>query len=104
MLYGRHPYINRRYSHPNTKGKYENERPSEEKQKVEIPLPNQSEVESSKVSKEGKEIARKSSFLDIIKNRIHLEEIILIGLILLFLKEGIEDELLIILLIYVLLG
>lgn len=69
-----------------------------------IPLPNELETTPSPPgSPQSRRKAASRSFLDIIKERISLEEIILLGLIFLLLDEAIEDELLLILLVYILL-
>jgi hypothetical protein len=101
MLYRRHPYINRKYVYYNNKNK-PGSKEQETQGNMQIPLPNQ--VEETKEPNQKGKLAQRSSFLDIIRERIHIEEIILFGLIILFLKEGIEDELITILLIYILLG
>jgi len=86
---------------------------SSSKSSIEIPLPNQEEnVTHGEWKTPGRKIKYrgaypfqyKPSFIDFIREHVHLEELLLIGLIILFLKEGIEDELLTILLIYILLA
>lgn len=69
---------------------------------INIPLPNEKE-EAVAAEFQPREL-RRSSFLSFLKSRIHIEEIILLGLIFLLLEEGIDDEFLLILLIYILLG
>ncbi len=70
-----------------------------------IPLPNEKEIpDTNDNSSRGK---NKFPLMNIIGERIHLEEIILIGLIFLLISEGlngIEDEFLLIILIYILLA
>ncbi|HHW30754.1 MAG TPA: hypothetical protein GXX20_03635 [Clostridiaceae bacterium] len=124
MLYGKPPYINRRYYYPEVKRRPVTEKTwtekekeqiddagaeaSSSKSKIDIPLPNQEENISSTDRKITGRVLHPSqyrpSLIDIIREHIHLEELILIGLIILFLKDGIEDELLTILLIYILLA
>jgi hypothetical protein len=71
------------------------------KEPVRIPLPD----DEGNYSDNRDFLLRKShgSFFDILKGKITVEEIVLIGLIILLLDEGIEDELLLILLVYILL-
>jgi hypothetical protein len=122
MLYSRHPYINKRYSYLDGREKAgrkeiettkshekveENIDALNSKSGVDIPLPNQVEdkkIASRKLVLRKPGLPQKPSFFDAIRERIHIEELILIGLIILFLKDGIEDELITILLIYILLG
>jgi len=93
MLYKRHPYTNKQYSHFDIA--------SEEKENTNrIPLPN--EEESSEGTDETRKL-HKPSILDFFKNHIRLEEIILLGIIFVLLDEGIDDEFLLIILIYILL-
>ncbi|MCR4435392.1 MAG: hypothetical protein QHH06_08640 [Clostridiales bacterium] len=70
---------------------------------VSIPPPN--EFESIAERKFGRKPVRSSrpNFLDIFR-RIKVDEIILIGLIFVLLDEGIEDELLLVVLVYLLLS
>lgn len=71
---------------------------------AEFPLPNEKELldESQEINTEL--MPRRISFLDHIIHRIDMEEIILIGLILILLLEGIQDEVLLIVLLYILLS
>ena len=68
-----------------------------------IPLPNETEIpEPPDMS----EVRGKTNLFHFIKTKIHFEEIILIGLIILLIDEGItclEDELLLVVLIFLLL-
>jgi len=67
-----------------------------------IPLPNEKEVHAY----EGTDKRKSFSFSKVIKyiqKHITIEELILIGLILLILDESLEDDLLLIILIYILL-
>jgi len=77
-----------------------------------IPLPNEIEEASiPKNSRKGYNTPFNLDFikditpfnLDFIKNKIHIEELVLLGVIFLLLYEGIKDDFLIVLLIYVLL-
>jgi len=67
-----------------------------------IPLPNEREVQNieSAKSKRGFPLAKVVSY---IRRHITIEEIILIGLIVLLLDESFDDDLLLIILIYILL-
>ncbi|MCX8129044.1 MAG: hypothetical protein N3I35_02965 [Clostridia bacterium] len=70
-----------------------------------IPLPNEIETPPEFSSYAGS--MRNSSIINFFKTRIHFEEIILIGLIIILLDEGItgiEDEFLLIILVYLLLA
>ncbi|HEX3027837.1 MAG TPA: hypothetical protein VHT34_00685 [Clostridia bacterium] len=69
------------------------------RQKEDIPLPNQKEQTDNAAFRNNKGF--NFPFGSIFK-RIGLEEIILVGLIFLLLNEGIEDDFLLIILIYVL--
>ena len=67
-----------------------------------IPLPN--EKENSLESTNAPAVpGRHNNILDFIKTHIHFEEIVLIGLIFILLDEGIDDEFLLIILVYILL-
>ncbi|HHW49010.1 MAG TPA: hypothetical protein GXX14_10405 [Clostridiaceae bacterium] len=104
MSYRRYPQLNRRYYHQNEREKRE---PSNEFFTPanidisgtidDIPLP--TDMEETEFDLKN---ASRPSFLDFIKRRIHIEELILLGLIFLLLGEGIGDEILIILLLYIL--
>lgn len=65
-----------------------------------IPLPNEEEKPLEEV--ENEQQVHRPSILDFFKSRIHLEEIILLGLIFILLDEKIDDDFLLIMLIYIL--
>lgn len=69
---------------------------------INIPMPNEREGFKHPLSK-GKGLPGVNSILDFIKVHIRVEEIILIGLIILLLDESIEDDFLLIILVYILL-
>lgn len=69
---------------------------------LDIPLPNELE-NSGDVMEERKKSIGLSSIIDFIREHIKIEEIILIGLIILLLDEAMEDQLLLVILIYILL-
>lgn len=69
---------------------------------VEIPSPNK--LESSSDSERFKHSPRLPSIIDFFKDRIKVDELILLGLIVLFLQENIQDDFLMIILIYILLA
>ena len=66
-----------------------------------IPMPN--EMESSYGHWIDKKIPWFNNILEFVREHVKVEELILVGLILLLLEESIEDELLLIMLIYILL-
>jgi hypothetical protein len=107
MIYRKQPSGARRYpqysSEPSSKRDYNDDSGliySSERLE-DIPLPN--EPENTARSENSPSERKGLFFLDIFKDKIHIEEIILVGLIFFLLNEGIEDELLILLLIYILL-
>lgn len=110
MPYMRRPYIKRKYMYqePPLPVHMEDEYPTAGKAAMakeklaDIPLPNEKEDMSPETSRLTTQ--QKPFFLSFLKNRLRIEDIILLGLILLLLQEGVEDELLLILLIYILLG
>jgi hypothetical protein len=67
-----------------------------------IPLPNEKEIYPGHVA-EKKKVQPLAGVLDFVREHIKIEELILIGLIILMLDESIEDDLLLIILIYILL-
>lgn len=71
------------------------------KEPVRITLPNG----ENNYSENSEDLLRKNqgSFFDILKGKITMEEIVLIGLIILLVDEGIDDDLLLVLLAYILL-
>ncbi len=95
VVYRRYPYVPRRRSEtvlvktPEVVAKF--------------PLPNEKDTDATDrsfaVTAPGK-----TSFLETIFKRIGMEEIILIGLIFLLIEEGIQDELLLIILFYILIS
>ena len=107
MPYRRNPQMFRRYLHSETTQKsgdtanikYDADTP----EKLQgIPMPNESEDAPGPDCSPPK--VGRPSFLDFIKSRIHIEELILLGLIFLLFEEGIDDDLFLILLIYILLA
>ncbi len=67
-----------------------------------IPLPNEREV-SPGYAGEKRLLPSVAGIIQFIRRHVKIEEIILIGLIILMLDESIEDDLLLIILIYILL-
>ena len=67
-----------------------------------IPLPNERESDLGYVG-EKRSLPSLSGIIDYIRQHVKIEEIILIGLIILMLDESVEDDLLLIILIYILL-
>ncbi len=67
-----------------------------------IPLPNEKEALPGHAAGKKKAPAL-AGILDFVRGHIRIEELILIGLIILMLDESIEDDLLLIILIYILL-
>lgn len=67
-----------------------------------IPLPNEKENHPG-LFEERKALPSLAGIVNFIRQHVKIEEIILIGLIILLLDESIEDELLLIILIYILL-
>lgn len=102
MPYRRWPVSNRRYMQRSPSALIGNDTAlAGDTIKVErIPLPNEDETGESIAISRGK--VHKPSILDFIRN-IGIEEIILIGLIIILLNEGIEDEFILLMLVYILL-
>lgn len=73
-----------------------------EKDFLGIPLPNEKEV-LSEFTGERKKIPSFSGILQFIQKHVQIEEIILVGLIILMLDESMADDLLLIILVYILL-
>lgn len=69
---------------------------------IRIPLPNEKEAEPDEVRMKPKH-RKKSSLLDLFQGHIDMDEIILLGLIVVLLDEGIEDDFLLVMLIFLLL-
>jgi hypothetical protein len=65
-----------------------------------IPLPNN--IENPPDSLKLRQSKPSSPFLSFLKNRITIEEIILIGVIFILIQEGVEDEFLLLMLLYIL--
>lgn len=109
MVYRRPPQLYRRFAYqgidynPKTKEDNSFEPAGIEtlKEVRDIPLP--TEVEEPAVQSRTVPRSRIGHFLDTIRKRIGIEEIIIIGLIFLLIEERIEDELLLIILLYLLL-
>lgn len=68
---------------------------------LDIPLPNEQEYPAAYAG-EKRILPGLSSVVDFVKEHIHIEELILIGLIILLLDESMEDNLLLVLLFYIL--
>ncbi|MGE5613314.1 MAG: hypothetical protein ACM3XR_02815 [Bacillota bacterium] len=68
-----------------------------------IPLPNEKEAFSDYFPERKKRISPITAIIRYIQKHVKIEELILIGLIVLMLDEAIEDDLLLIILIYILL-
>lgn len=69
---------------------------------LDIPLPNEQE-NSTAYPDEKRKLPGLSSVVDFVREHIHIEELILIGLIILMLEESMEDNVLLVLLFYILL-
>ncbi len=67
-----------------------------------IPLPNEKEVKNVGAAKTQRDFSL-GKFVNYIRKHITIEEIILLGLIVLLLDESFEDDLLLIILLYILL-
>lgn len=68
-----------------------------------IPLPNEMEALPDYAAEKRKGFSPLSGIIHYIQRNVKIEEIILLGLIVLMLDESIEDDLLLIILIYILL-
>ena len=96
MTYRRNPYMNRRFPHAEPP-------PAETPVKLQnIPLPNEDEETADSEPKPQR--SSRPSILDFFRDRIHLEEIIILGLIFVLMQEEIDDDILLLLLVYILLG
>ncbi|HHV60862.1 MAG TPA: hypothetical protein GXX49_11355 [Clostridiaceae bacterium] len=69
-----------------------------------FPLPNEAEVEAVDTKEPVSKPVRSSSLLSFLTHKIGMEEIILIGLIFLLLEESIKDDILLLILIYLLIA
>ena len=103
MMYKRRSFDNKRtHFDSGIEGKspdeFSSRNPQVEAEK--IPLPNE---EEDAVEKQSTRHTQKPSIISFFKERIHIEEIILLGLIFVLLDEGIDDDLLLIVLVYILL-
>jgi len=119
MPYRRYPLIHRKYAYPGLRPPSkapelnpEMKKPKDAAKKdEEILLPNELEHISGPeaASQTGPEMFNKNressvfSFLKLLPKKIHLEEIIILGLIFLLLNEEIRDDILLLVLIYILL-
>lgn len=89
MPYSKPRYTSRKYLPP-------------DKNYMSIPYPN--EVEDHYTQKNNRrDLFNISSIIDFLKSRITIEEIILVGLIIILLDDEIKDEFLLIMLVYILL-
>jgi hypothetical protein len=107
MPYRRNPFANRKYFHTEEPAAVIEQSkiqsyPDQPARLESIPMPNEAD-ENTDVTPEMRKSGR-LSIIDFFKNRIRLEEIIIFGLIFILLQEEVEDELLLILLIYILIG
>jgi hypothetical protein len=106
MPYRNNPFMPRKYTYTNNSllhnESFNNPNINTESIKItdDIPLPNN--IENSPGSLNRKQTNPVSSILSIFKDKITLEEIILIGVIIILLLEGIEDEFLLLMLAYIL--
>ncbi|NSW91610.1 MAG: hypothetical protein HPY74_13215 [Firmicutes bacterium] len=119
MLYRRYPLIHRKYMYPGPRhvtkrssSDIQEEKLKDDKKKAEeIPLPNELEhiPGPGSSSQTGPEVINKSRensafpFLNIFSRKIQFEEIVILGLIFLLLNEEIRDDILLVVLIYILL-
>jgi hypothetical protein len=118
MYYKKNPLMNRRYLYPprlgfirppRSRAHAQKEDMTEKIQTVEeIPLPNISETETENNapldlsrSQHFLKRSKRPSILDFLKERISIEELLLVGLIFLLFDEALDDELLLILLVYI---
>lgn len=107
MVYRNSPQKPRRYSYENNSSPKNGKNNMDEtftdllKDSETIPAPNL--VENIPLPSEKNKENRFLPSLNFLKNKITIEEIILIGLIFLILDEGIEDEFLLLMLLYILL-
>lgn len=101
MPYRRWPAAGRRYDRSENRSASMALPAGDMKEVTDIPLPN---IADEAHADRNSERVHNPSFLSLLKNRITLEEIILLGLIILILDEGVEDEFILIMLIYVLLN
>ena len=99
MVYRNNAYMPRNYTYPNNPV-YHNLNTESIKVTDEIPLPNNVEIESGPVNR--KQTKHSPSIIDFFKDKISLEEIILIGIIIVLIIEGVEDEFLLLMLLYIL--
>ena len=100
-LYNPKRYISPFYS-PNPPYSMNSTSTLQQKDLSDIPLPNDREVPPKYVG-EKRAVPSLSGIMHYIKQHVKIEEIILIGLIILMLEESVEDDLLLIILIYILL-
>lgn len=101
MVYKRIPQNHRKYPHSSTNQTSSTTADSDTiKGMDQIPLPNEVEEAPHMFSKT--RYGHKPSFLDSVTKHIQVDEILIIGLIFLLFTEGLEDDILIILLIYIL--
>lgn len=100
MLYKRHPTTNRKYVHAADGVNLNTDMGQEIQEEIrQIPMPN--EVDSLPPPPRKALDKHRPSFLDAFKNRIQLDDIILLGLLFLLLDESLEDDLLLIILVYI---
>lgn len=101
MMYRRPQFNNRHLQEIKPDQEEEVKKTVSVKETPKIPLPNETEsVEDNLADARG----HNSNFIKIFNHKIFLDEIILIGLLIILFAEGIEDELLLIVLLYLLLG
>jgi hypothetical protein len=105
MPYRNSPFRHKRYTYSNNtllpNESFSKDMSAESIQvNADIPLPNNRENISE--SQHRKKTFNPLSIINFFKERITLEEIILIGVIFVLLEEGIEDEFLLLMLVYIL--
>lgn len=106
MPYRNNPFKIKRYTYSNTvlqpNEPFNNNDISTESINVsaDIPLPNNKE--NIQDTGDRKKVMNPSSIINFLKEKITIEEIILIGVIIVLLAEGVEDEFLLLMLVYIL--
>lgn len=101
MLYRRRQNSSRKHIPIDPDSEEEVKKPKPIKTSSNIPLPTEAEDITDQTFEDR---SHSSLYIDIFKKRIFLDEIILVGLIFLLFEEGIEDEFLLIILVYILMA
>lgn len=99
MLYRRNPFKPRKLAYPSYGTKYDIDDITGTKELQSIPLPNEDIEPLGETETTGE---KRVFSLDNIIKHIPLEEVILLGLIILLLDESLEDDFLLIILVYLL--